>query len=215
MCLAMGTQAEAQEAPAAVPSVATEMAVTVTEPVPAAEGAVEEPPAPTKVACHDSGGMAQEPTEGLSAFYHPQQSAVTVTPEKIIVDTAGGAMVVNGVSYSLHSIAFPRTLAVALADESYGAEVLFMHDAADGSKAVLVVPVREGVPNVGMEKILSGADGQMVDPNDFMPAVRQYTPTGKVFGEDCSPQQTTQYFELVSPIEFSAQQMAKLKAVNP
>lgn len=185
------------EAPDA-PETATETAVAV---APAVESARE---------CADQGSLLQEPSEFLSVFYKPQSFPITRSAEVITLENAQGAMVVSGVTYQLQKIEFPRFPAVPLNSVDYKRTVQFVHKAEDGSIAILSVPVMEGTANPALESFINGQSSASLDPNDFLPATRQYAPAGMTQGPDCTVQQSTQYLLMLQPVEMSASQLAKL-----
>lgn len=176
-----------------------------------ANAAAAEPSAAPMTECKDTGGLAAEPG-ALSAFYKPQTTTVSIGADALTLSPAQGAMVVNGMTYKLQSVEIPEQPAIAMDSKDYKMEIRFVHEAADGSKAVLSVPVSEGQANIGLEKVLGGGNVSF-NPDEFLPRTRDYAPMGKTFGSDCTPQQTVQHYLMIHPVEVSSAQLERFRGL--
>ncbi len=180
----------------APPEIFTEPAASGTEPV-----AVADP-------CAKIGGLPEEAEAHISMFYPFPAAKTGKGEESLRADSEGGIMLVDGVQYTLQYIELPKSPALPFSSVQYPMEARLVHKAADGSTAVLSVPVAEGDANVGVEKMLQDGKAK-IDPNDFLPSHRALALMERTGLECAGPSE--RHYILKTPVQVSAAQIKKFE----
>lgn len=176
------------------PEIFTEPAASADEPV------------PTPDACAKIGGLPEDVEAHISMFYPFPAAKSAKGPDMLRADSEGGVMLVDGVQYTLQYIELPKSPALPFSSVQYPMEARFVHKAADGSTAVLSVPVIEGAANVGMEKMLQDGKAK-IDPNDLLPTDRALALIERTGLECAGPAE--RHYILKTPVQVSAAQIEK------
>lgn len=179
-------------------------------PAPMSEPAVVvEEVAPEAQNCADMGGVPEEPHAKISLFYPFPVAPVAPDANALRATTEGGIMLVGGVQYTLQYIELPKHAALPFSSVQYPMEARFVHRAADGSIAILSVPVAEGGANIALEKMLQ-KKSLKVDPNDLLPPSRDITLMGTAKQGGCGGP-VERHYVMTTPVHVSATQIKKFE----
>ena len=108
--------------------------------------------APASDECTAIAGAPENPNAKISIFYPFQVASIAPDGKALRATSEGGIMLVNGVQYTLQYIELPKQAALPISSVRYPMEARFVHRAADGTTAILSVPVTEGRANLALEK---------------------------------------------------------------
>lgn len=180
----------------APPEIFTEPAASGAEPMVAADP------------CAKIGGLPEGAEAHVSMFYPFPAAKTNKDAEGLRADSEGGIMLVDGVQYTLQYIELPKSPALPFSSVQYPMEARLVHKAADGSTAVLSVPVAEGNANVGVEKMLQDGKAK-IDPNDFLPSDRALALMERTGLECAGPAE--RHYILKTPVQVSAAQIKKFE----
>lgn len=137
---------------------------------------------------------------------------------------AGGALIVNGKRYQLTQFHFHHPSEEYIHGKPYEMEVHFMHQAADGKVAGVVVFLKAGAANATVQQLWDHMPkteskeieiaGVEVNPSSLLPrdnAYYQYE--GSVTAPPCT--EGVEWFVLRTPVEISADQIKAFAALYP
>lgn len=172
---------------------------------PAANG---EEPAAVADPCAKIGGLPEGTEAQISMFYPFPAAKASRGAESLRANSEGGVMLVDGVQYTLQYIELPKSPALPFSSVHYPMEARFVHEAADGSKAILSVPVSEGAANLGVEKMLQDGKAK-IDPNDLLPSDRALALMERTGLECAGPSE--RHYVLKTPVQVSAAQIRKFE----
>ena len=158
--------------------------------------------------CAKIGGLPEDVEAHISMFYPFPAAKTSKGEEALRADSEGGVMLVDGVQYTLQYIELPKSPALPFSSVQYPMEARFVHEAADGSKAILSVPVAEGNANVGIEKMLQNGKAK-IDPNDLLPGDRALALMERTGLECAGPSE--RHYVLKTPVQVSAAQIKKFE----
>lgn len=172
---------------------------------PAANG---EEPAAVADPCAKIGGLPEGVEAQVSMFYPFPAAKAATDAEALRANSEGGVLLVDGVQYTLQYIELPKSPALPYSSIRYPMEARFVHKAADGSTAILSVPVTEGSANVGVEKMLQSGKTR-IDPNDLLPSDRALALMERTGLECAGPSE--RHYILKTPVQVSAAQIRKFE----
>ena len=172
---------------------------------PAANG---EEPAAVADPCAKIGGLPEGTEAQISMFYPFPAAKAAKGEEALRANSEGGVMLVDGVQYTLQYIELPKSPALPFSSVYYPMEARFVHEAADGSKAILSVPVSEGAANLGVDKMLQDGKAK-IDPNDLLPSDRALALMERTGLECAGPSE--RHYVLKTPVQVSAAQIKKFE----
>ena len=132
--------------------------------------------------------------------------------------TRQSMLMLEGKWFRLRQFHFHRPSEHRMDGQPFGMEAHFVHDAEDGTLAVVGVMMREGASHAALQSILEripaspgkhhAADGRMIDPMAFLPRERSYYRyAGSLTTPPCS--EIVHWAVLTQPIEVSAEQIAQ------
>lgn len=170
---------------------------------------VSEAPPPAAETCETLGGLAEDPHARVSLFYPFPVAPIAPDGKALRATSEGGIMLVNGVQYTLQYIELPKHAEIPISSVYYPMEARFVHRAADGSTAILSVPVKEGAANIALEKMLQ-KKRLKVDPNDLLPPTRDITLMGTTKPGGCNGPVERHYL-MTTPVQVSAAQIKKFE----
>lgn len=174
---------------------------------------MSEPPAGPEAApaaaksCASAGNIVHNVSSTISFFYPFPAKGFVKDGDAVRMPVEGGVMLIDGAQYTLRSIEFPHHPALPFSAVQYPMEARFVHDAADGSKAILSVPVAEGQANLGIEMMLQNSGSGSLDPNDLLPADRTFAMVENI---GCGEAAVRRYV-LTTPVQVSAAQLQKFE----
>lgn len=114
-------------------------------------------------------GLAQVGGDVLPAFYTASIASVTRDAAGIHAVIDGGAISLDGTIYRLTRIELPRDGGFALSGMRYQHHARMVHEAANGTIVVAIIPLREGAANRAVEEMLSAGDApRMVETGAFL-----------------------------------------------
>jgi carbonic anhydrase len=158
--------------------------------------------------CTAIAGVPENPNAKISIFYPFQVASIAPDEKALRATSEGGIMLVNGVQYTLQYIELPKQAALPISSVRYPMEARFVHRAADGTTAILSVPVTEGRANLALEKMLQKKSAK-IDPNDLLPADR----TAALMGQErqgCGGP-VEKHYVMMTPVQVSAAQIRKFE----
>lgn len=153
-------------------------------------------------------GTPEDPHAKISLFYPFPLASIAPDGQALRATSEGGIMLVNGVQYTLQYIELPKQAALPISSVQYPMEARFVHRAADGTTAILSVPVTEGRANMAVEKMLQKKSAK-IDPNDLLPADR----TAALMGQErqgCGGP-IEKHYVMVTPVQVSGAQIRKFE----
>ena len=159
--------------------------------------------------CADTGGVPEDPHAKISLFYPFPAASIAPDDKALRANTEGGIMLVGGVQYTLQYIELPKHAEIPISSVQYPMEARFVHRSADGSTAILSVPVAEGNANIALEKMLQ-KKSMKVDPNDLLPDIRSITLMGQTKQAGCNGPVERHYL-MTTPVQVSAAQIKKFE----
>lgn len=154
-------------------------------------------------------GTPDAPHAKISLFYPFPAAAIAPDANALRATSEGGIMLVGGVQYTLQYIELPKHAELPFSSVQYPMEARFVHRAADGSTAILSVPVTEGAANIALEKMLQNKK-MKVDPNDLLPATRDITLMGQTAQGGCNGP-IERHYVMTTPVQVSAAQIKKFE----
>jgi carbonic anhydrase len=178
-------------------------AAPVSEPAVVAEAPAE----PSQ--CAETGGLPEETQAKISLYYPFPVASIAPDGKALRATSEGGLMLVDGVQYTLQYIELPKHAELPFSSVQYPMEARFVHRAADGSIAILSVPVAEGSANIALEKMLQ-KKGMRADPNDLLPASRDITLMGQERQGGCNGP-VERHYVMTTPVQVSAAQIKKFE----
>lgn len=158
--------------------------------------------------CAKIGGLPSDVEAHVSMFYPFPAAKTQQSAEALRANSEGGILLVDGVQYTLQYIELPKSPALPFSSVRYPMEARFVHEAADGSKAILSVPVAEGDANVSVEKMLQDGKAK-IDPNDLLPGDRALALMERTGLECAGPSE--RHYVLRTPVQVSAAQIKKFE----
>ncbi len=170
----------------------------------------------------DLANATQQDLEPISFHYHPSQVNILNNGHTIQVNyDPGSYLEVGGVRYELLQFHFHSPSEHSVEGASFPAELHLVHQAADGSLAVVGILLQSGDANAALQPVWDNLPGEetdiihteaMVDASDFLPADQAaYRYVGSLTTPPCS--QGVSWFVLAEPVQMSQVQLQAFQAI--